>query len=372
MRRCASLCVTATYIKVGLIPQASRALPPELFTELSKKIAWRFFLCITPLLPDKNPLLINKAKKVMSIEKNGFLEKLKTGLTKTHDALAKNLDHLLFGKKSLDKELFDELEELLITADMGPQFAHDLIDDVRQKIDRRELGETEQIKTILRERMVAILREMEKPLTIPKGEPYVIMIAGVNGSGKTTTIGKLANLLHKDGHEVMLVAADTFRAAAIEQLEIWGSRVGAPVIKQRMNADPAAVVFDALGKVKSGYSGVVIVDTAGRLHTRVNLMEELKKIKRVAGRQMAGAPHEILLVLDATTGQNAVIQAKMFKEEIGITGIVLTKLDGTAKGGVIVRIVSELSLPVRYIGVGESLDDLRAFDSNDFVAALLD
>ncbi|MGD0021465.1 MAG: signal recognition particle-docking protein FtsY [Smithellaceae bacterium] len=306
------------------------------------------------------------------MEKNGFLEKLKTGLVKTRNALAKNLDYLLFGKKSLDEVLFEELEELLITADMGPQFAHDLIDDIRQKINHHELGDVQQIKTILRERMVAILREMEKPLAIPKGKPYVIMVVGVNGSGKTTTIGKLANLLQKDGHEVMLVAADTFRAAAIEQLEIWGNRVGAPVIKQKINADPAAVFFDALGKVKSGYSGIIIVDTAGRLHTRVNLMEELKKIKRVAGKEMAGAPHEILFVLDATTGQNAVVQAKMFKEEIGITGIVLTKLDGTSKGGVIIRIVSELSLPVRYIGVGESLDDLHTFNSNDFVAALFD
>ncbi len=308
----------------------------------------------------------------MSMEKNGFGEKLNTGLTKTRAALAKNLDYLLFGKKHLDEALFEELEELLITADMGPQFAHELIDEVKEKINRQELGDAKQIKTILRERIAVILQEMEKPLAIPKGEPYVIMVVGVNGSGKTTAIGKLANLLRKDGHEVMLVAADTFRAAAIEQLEIWGKRAGASVIKQKMNADPAAVVFDALGKVKSGFAGVIIIDTAGRLHTRVNLMEELKKIKKVAGRRMADAPHEILLVLDATTGQNAVIQAKMFKEEIGITGIVLTKLDGTAKGGIIVRIASELSLPVRYIGVGESLDALRVFDSNDFVAALFD
>ena len=220
--------------------------------------------------------------------------------------------------------------------------------------------------------MIAILQQMERPLIIPKGQPFVIMAIGVNGSGKTTTIGKLANLLRKDGHEVMLVAADTFRAAAIEQLEVWGTRVGASVIKQKMNADPAAVVFDALGKVKTGYSGIVIVDTAGRLHTRTSLMEELKKVKKVIGKELAGAPQEILLVLDATTGQNAVIQAKIFKEEIGATGIVLTKLDGTAKGGVVIRIASELALPVRYIGVGEGLDDLRVFDSNDFVSALLD
>jgi len=303
---------------------------------------------------------------------NSFFEKLKTGLAKTRNALTKNLDNLVLGKKVLDRELFEELEELLITADMGPQFTADLINDVQDRVSRHELHNAAQIKKILQERMVGILRQIQKPLTIPKGQPFVIMAIGVNGSGKTTTIGKLANLLQIDGHEVMLVAADTFRAAAIEQLEVWGSRVQAPVIKQKINADPAAVVFDALAKVKTGYRGVIIIDTAGRLHTRVNLMEELKKIKRVIGKDMPGAPHEILLVLDATTGQNAVIQAKNFKEEIGASGIVLTKLDGTAKGGVIIRIASELALPVRYIGVGEGLDDLRVFESNDFVTALLE
>ncbi len=304
--------------------------------------------------------------------KNGFLEKLKSGLMKTRKVLTTDIDDLLFGAKDLDKQLFDELEELLITADMGPQFAADMINDVQDRLKRKELANAAQIKNILHERMVAILQKIDRPLNIPKGQPYVIMAVGVNGSGKTTTIGKLANLLNNDGYKVMLVAADTFRAAAIEQLEIWGERVSVPVIKQKMKADPAAVVFDALSKVKSGYSGVVIVDTAGRLHTRVNLMEELKKIKRVMGRELAGAPQETLLVLDATTGQNAVIQAKIFKEEIGATGIVLTKLDGTAKGGVVIRIANELALPVRFIGVGEGLDDLRIFNSNDFVSALLD
>jgi fused signal recognition particle receptor len=304
--------------------------------------------------------------------KNNVLEKLKAGLLKTREALVKNLDSLLFGKKALDSELFEELEELLITADLGPQFAHDLINDVKEKIHRRELGNALQIKNVLREHLTAILHPAQNNLSISTGLPYVIMVVGVNGSGKTTTIGKLANLLKNEGHEIMFVAADTFRAAAIEQLEIWGQRVGAPVIRQKMNADPAAVVFDALGKVKGGYTGVIFVDTAGRLHTKVNLMEELKKIKRVISGQLTGAPHEILLVLDATTGQNAVMQAKMFKEEIGATGIVLTKLDGTAKGGVVVRIAHELALPVRFIGMGESLDDLRIFDSNDFVTALLD
>jgi fused signal recognition particle receptor len=220
--------------------------------------------------------------------------------------------------------------------------------------------------------MIAILQQIEKPLTIPKGQPFIIMTIGVNGSGKTTTIGKLASLLKSNGHEIMLVAADTFRAAAIEQLEVWGSRVGAPVIKQKMNADPAAVVFDAVAKIKAGYSGVVIVDTAGRLHTRTNLMEELKKVKRIISKELPEVAQEILLILDATTGQNAVVQAKIFKEDIGATGIALTKLDGTSKGGVVVRIANELALPVRYIGVGEGLGDLRVFDSHDFTKALLD
>jgi fused signal recognition particle receptor len=300
------------------------------------------------------------------------LDKLKSGLKKTREILTTDIDDLLFGSKTLDENLFNELEELLISADMGPQFVNDLIEDVQDRMKRKELQNAGQVKKILRERMASILQKIDVPLNVPQGQPFVIMAVGVNGSGKTTTIGKLANMLQKDGHEVMLVAADTFRAAAIEQLEIWAQRVNTPVIKQKMNSDPAAVVFDALGKVKTGYSGVIIVDTAGRLHTRVNLMEELKKIKRVMSKEMPGAPHEILLVLDATTGQNAVIQAKMFKEEIGATGIVLTKLDGTAKGGVVVRIASELGLPVRFIGVGEKMDDLRPFSSNDFVSALLD
>ncbi|HNS56895.1 MAG TPA: signal recognition particle-docking protein FtsY [Smithellaceae bacterium] len=300
------------------------------------------------------------------------LDKLKSGLKKTREILTTDIDDLLFGSKTLDENLFNELEELLISADMGPQFVNDLIEDVQDRMKRKELQNAGQVKKILRERMASILQKIDVPLNVPLGQPFVIMAVGVNGSGKTTTIGKLANMLQKDGHEVMLVAADTFRAAAIEQLEIWGQRVNTPVIKQKMNSDPAAVVFDALGKVKTGYSGVIIVDTAGRLHTRVNLMEELKKIKRVMSKEMPGAPHETLLVLDATTGQNAVIQAKMFKEEIGATGIVLTKLDGTAKGGVVVRIASELGLPVRFIGVGEKMDDLRPFSSNDFVSALLD
>jgi len=303
--------------------------------------------------------------------KISFFEKLKTGLAKTRDVLTMDLNDL-FSKKILDKELFNELEELLISADMGPQFAYDLIDDVKKRVSRNELQNAQEIKRVLQEKMTAILRKTEKPLEIPRGRPFVIMTIGVNGSGKTTTIGKLANMLKSEGHEVMLVAADTFRAAAVEQLEVWGTRVSAPVIKHKTNADPAAVVFDAMAKVKAGYSGVVIVDTAGRLHTRVNLMEELKKVKRIINKELPELSPEILLILDATTGQNAVVQAKTFKEEIGATGIVLTKLDGTSKGGVVVRIANELALPIRYIGVGEGLDDLRVFESGNFTRALLD
>jgi fused signal recognition particle receptor len=309
--------------------------------------------------------------KGVSMGKMSLFERLKTGLAKTRDVLTMDLNDL-FSKKVIDKELFDKLEELLISADMGPQFTYDLIDDVKKQVSRHDLQNAGQIKKVMQERMIAILQKIDKPLIIPKGKPFMIMTIGVNGSGKTTTIGKLSSSLKSSGHEVMLVAADTFRAAAIEQLEVWGSRVGAPVIKQKMNADPAAVVFDSVAKIKAGYSGVVIVDTAGRLHTRTNLMEELKKIKRIINKELPEVAQEILLVLDATTGQNAVNQAKIFKEEIGATGIVLTKLDGTSKGGVVVRIASELALPVRYIGVGEGLDDLRVFDSCDFTKALLD
>ena len=301
-----------------------------------------------------------------------FFEKLKTGLTKTRTVLTKNLDNLVFGKRVLDKELFEELEEILISADMGPQFTYDLIDDVKQRVSRNELNNAQEIKKVLQEHMTSILKKMEKPLVIPRNKPFVIMTIGVNGSGKTTTIGKLANMIRSEGHEIMLVAADTFRAAAVEQLEVWGARVDAPVIKHKTNADPAAVVFDAMSKIKSGFSGVVIVDTAGRLHTRINLMEELKKVKRIINKELPELSPEILLILDATTGQNAVAQAKTFKEEIGATGIVLTKLDGTSKGGVVVRIASELDIPVRYIGVGEGLDDLRVFESANFSKALLD
>ena len=302
--------------------------------------------------------------------KSGFLDRLKSGLAKTRKLLLTDVDDILLGSKEIDQALFDELEEALIAADVGPAFTGELIGSLKEKVKRKELGSPEILKKVLRETMREILLRNEAPMRIPPDEIYTIMVVGVNGTGKTTTIGKLARNLKEEGRAVTLVAADTFRAAAIEQLEAWAKRVNVPLIRQAANADPAAVVFDAMRAAKAGPSGVVIIDTAGRLHTKVNLMEELKKMRRIMARELPGAPHEVLLVLDATTGQNAIAQARMFRDEIGVTGIVLTKLDGTSKGGVVVRIAKELGIPLRYIGVGEQVDDLRPFRAEEFVEAL--
>jgi fused signal recognition particle receptor len=304
--------------------------------------------------------------------KRGFFDRLKSGLAKTRKLLLTDVDDILLGSKEIDQALFDELEEALIVADVGPAFTAELIESLRGKVKRKELANPEVLKKVLRETMQAILLRNEASLMIPTDKIYTIMVVGVNGTGKTTTIGKLARNLKEEGHSVTLVAADTFRAAAIEQLEVWAKRVNVPLIRQAANADPAAVVFDAIRAAKAGSPGVVIIDTAGRLHTKVNLMEELKKMKRIMGRELPGAPDEVLLVLDATTGQNAIAQAKMFQDEIGVTGLILTKLDGTAKGGVVVRIAKELGIPLRYIGVGEQLDDLRTFRAEEFVEALFE
>lgn len=302
--------------------------------------------------------------------KSGFFDRLKSGLAKTRKLLLTDVDDLILGSKEIDQALFDELEEALIMADVGPVFTGELIASLKDRVRRKELGSPETLRRVLREAMREILLTNEAPFRIPLGEIYTIMVVGVNGTGKTTTIGKLAHQLKAEGHAVTLVAADTFRAAAIEQLEAWAKRVDAPLIRQAANADPAAVVFDAIRAAKAGRPGVVIIDTAGRLHTKVNLMEELKKMRRIMGRELPGAPHEVLLVLDATTGQNAIAQARMFKDEIGVTGLILTKLDGTAKGGMVVRIAKELNIPLRYIGVGEQLEDLRPFRAGEFVEAL--
>jgi fused signal recognition particle receptor len=302
--------------------------------------------------------------------KKGFFDRLKSGLAKTRKLLLTDVDDIILGSKEINQALFDELEEALIVADVGPTFTGELIASLKERVRRKELGSPEILRRVLRETMREILLKNEAPLRIPPGETYTIMVVGVNGTGKTTTIGKLAHQLKAEGHAVTLVAADTFRAAAIEQLEAWAKRVDVPLIRQAANADPAAVVYDAIRAAKAGRPGVVIIDTAGRLHTKVNLMEELKKMRRIMGRELPGAPHEVLLVLDATTGQNAIAQARMFKDEIGVTGLILTKLDGTAKGGVVVRIAKELNIPLRYIGVGEQLEDLQPFRAGEFVEAL--
>jgi fused signal recognition particle receptor len=311
-------------------------------------------------------------KMSINNENKGFFEKLKAGLSKTRNFFIKNIDDILLGEKVIDQKLFDELEESLITADVGPAFTYELIEKMKEQVKRKELGNPELLKKILQDTITETLKKSEAPLHIPKNELFTIMVVGVNGTGKTTTIGKLTRNLKNSGLSVMLVAADTFRAAAIEQLEIWSQRVDAPLIKQKIGADPSAVVFDAIVAAKSRNADVLIIDTAGRLHTKVNLMEELKKMKRIMGRELPGAPHEILLVLDATTGQNAVVLAKMFNNEVGVSGIILTKLDGTAKGGVIIGIAGELSIPIRYIGIGEGLDDLKSFKSEEFVGALFE
>jgi len=299
-----------------------------------------------------------------------FFDRLKSGLAKTRKLLLTDVDDVFLGSKKIDQALFEELEEALIVADVGPAFSGELIESLKDKVRRKELGSAEVLRRILRETMEEVLLKNEAPLTIPPDQIYTIMVVGVNGTGKTTTIGKLAHHLKAEGHGVTLVAGDTFRAAAIEQLEAWAKRAGVPLIRQAPNSDPAAVVYDAIRFAKSGRPGVVIIDTAGRLHTKVNLMEELKKIRRIMGRELPGAPHEVLLVLDATTGQNAITQARMFRDEIGVTGLILTKLDGTAKGGVVVRIAQELKIPLRYIGVGEEVDDLRPFRAGEFIEAL--
>ncbi len=300
-----------------------------------------------------------------------FLEKLKNGLSKTHQGFVEKMDQLFLGKKTIDEDVLDELEGLLFEADLGVKTSSQLIDGVRQGLNRGELQEPEKVKEFIKREILRILKSGETPLSIDfRTKPFVFMVVGVNGGGKTTTIGKIAHQYSSQGKKVLVGAADTFRAAAVEQLEIWAKRVGADLIKQSKGADPSAVAFDSIYAAKARDIDLVFIDTAGRLHTKVNLMEELKKVKRIVGRECPGAPHEILLVLDATTGQNAISQAKLFNEAVGVTGIALTKLDGTAKGGIIVGITEELKIPIRYIGVGEGVDDLKEFNATEFVQAL--
>lgn len=298
-----------------------------------------------------------------------LLERLRGRLAKTHDQLIGRLDQILLSNRTGDEDLLQELEEVLVTADLGVKTSCELLREVQKEINKKPAYPLE-LKAALRQK-IRLMLDVEGPAFSPdRAKPFVIVVVGVNGVGKTTSIGKLAAHLKGKDRKVMLVAADTFRAAAIEQLQIWADRVGTDFVKHRPESDPSAVVYDAIQASKSRNTDLVIVDTAGRLHTKTNLMEELKKVKRVIGRELEGAPHEILLVVDATTGQNAITQARTFHEALGVTGIILTKLDGTAKGGVIVGIAHELELPVRFIGIGEGLEDLRAFDRDLFLEAV--
>lgn len=302
----------------------------------------------------------------------GFFDKLKKGLTKTRETITEKIEKLVIGYVDIDDDLLDELEEILIMADVGVNTTDNLMEAVRKGIKKKEINSPEDLKPFLAKKISELLTKDSDTTKIAQEGPTVILVIGVNGVGKTTTIGKLSNYYREQGKTVMLAAADTFRAAAIDQLEIWGERTNAKVIRHEENSDPAAVAFDAVKAAVARNVDILLIDTAGRLQTKSNLMEELKKINRVIQREIPDAPHETLLVLDATTGQNAISQAKLFTEAAPISGVVLTKLDGTAKGGVVIGIKAELSMPVKWIGVGEGVDDLRPFVAEDFAKALFE
>ena len=300
----------------------------------------------------------------------GFFDKLKQGLTKTKESINDKINNVFSNFRKVDEELLEELEEALIMSDMGVETSTQIIKNLREKIKKEKIEESEQVKKALREEIEKILEKCDNSLKL-ETKPSVILVVGVNGVGKTTSIGKMAARLARDGKKVIVAAADTFRAAAVEQLEIWAQRAGAEVVKRAEGVDPASVVFEAIRRTKESNADVLIIDTAGRLHNKKYLMDELNKIQKVVNKEMAEASKEVLLVIDATTGQNAISQVKAFKEQADITGIVLTKLDGTAKGGAVVGIVQENDIPVKFIGVGEQIDDMEIFNSKDFVKAII-
>ena len=304
------------------------------------------------------------------MEKKGFFAKLRDGLTKTRNNITSRVDELVKYYREIDDDFFEELEETLIMADVGIHTTEEIMNYIRDKVREEKIGDVSRIKDLLKEKIISILEEGSRKPEL--AGPTVMLVVGVNGVGKTTTIGKLASRFCREGKQVIIAAADTFRAAAGEQLEIWGKRAGASIIRHKEGADPAAVVFDAIQSAKSKKADILLCDTAGRLHNKKNLMNELEKISRIIDREFPEAHKEVLLVVDATTGQNAIAQAAQFRESVGITGIALTKLDGTAKGGVVVAVKSRLNIPIYYIGVGEQEDDLHPFDPEDFASALFD
>ena len=304
-------------------------------------------------------------------QKPSFLDRMKEAVTRTRENLSERIEEVVSFGKEIDRNTLDDLEATLIGADLGTTTTREVLSKLREKADRKQIKNVDELKRLLKEELLAILNNASnRPVKNVDGSPEVILVVGVNGTGKTTTIGKLSQVFRAQGKTVLLCAADTFRAAAIEQLEVWGERTGTEVIRTKAGGDPSAVLFDALQAASSRHTDYVIVDTAGRLHTKSNLMAELDKMRRTAQRVIPGAPHETLLVMDATTGQNGLQQARQFTDTAGVTGIVLTKLDGTAKGGVIVAISRELGLPVRYVGVGEKAGDLLPFNPTDFVDSL--
>jgi len=304
-------------------------------------------------------------------KKPSFLERMKEAVTRTRENLSERIEEVVAFTKEIDRSTLDDLEATLIGADLGATTTHEVLQKLREKADRKQIKNVDELKRLLKEDLLAILEQGNStPVQKVDGAPEVILVVGVNGTGKTTTIGKLAQVFRSQGKNVLLCAADTFRAAAIDQLEVWGQRTGTEVIKTKAGGDPSAVLYDALQAATARNSDYVIVDTAGRLHTKTNLMSELEKMRRTAQRIVPGAPHETLLVMDATTGQNGLQQARLFTQSAGVTGIVLTKLDGTAKGGVVVAITRELGVPVRYVGVGEKAGDLLPFDPREFVDSL--
>jgi fused signal recognition particle receptor len=314
-----------------------------------------------------------KLKEKITKQADSVTEKFKQGLSKTRDSFAGRVNDLIARYRKVDEEFFEELEEILISADVGVNTVMELVDELKMEVKRRNIQDPKEMQAVISEKLVEIYRgddDAPAELNIQENGLTVILFVGVNGVGKTTTIGKLAHKLKSEGKTVMLAAGDTFRAGAIEQLEVWGERVGAEVIKQSAGSDPAAVIYDAIQAAKARNVDVLLCDTAGRLQNKVNLMKELEKVKRVIEREIPGAPHEVLLVLDATTGQNAMSQAKIFKEVTNVTGIVLTKLDGTAKGGIVLAIRNELHIPVKFVGLGEKMDDLQPFDPEQYVYGL--
>ncbi|MGO3543073.1 MAG: signal recognition particle-docking protein FtsY [Pseudomonas helleri] len=317
------------------------------------------------------PVVEPPAPAPVAEAKVGFFARLKQGLSKTSASIGEGMASLFLGKKVIDDDLLDEIETRLLTADVGVEATSVIIKNLTQKVARKQLTDADALYKSLQDELAAMLKPVEQPLKIEaRNKPFVILVVGVNGAGKTTTIGKLAKKLQLEGKKVMLAAGDTFRAAAVEQLQVWGERNQIPVIAQHTGADSASVIFDAVQAAKARGIDVLIADTAGRLHTKDNLMEELKKVRRVIGKLDEEAPHEVLLVLDAGTGQNAINQAKQFNQTVALTGLALTKLDGTAKGGVIFALAKQFNIPIRFIGVGEGIDDLRTFESEPFVQAL--